>query len=56
MTPNTAEIAIIPLGPEDNECDVTGELCYLMANVTTANTIKSSDSGAYLEIKFTRDF
>ena len=37
------------------DCHVTGAECYLLVNVTTTNTIKSMESGAYLEVRLPQE-
>ena len=52
MLSNVADVAMTTLESDTTgECNRTGQTCYLLLNVTTANTLKSEDSGAYLEIR-----
>ena len=56
MRPNEATAVMQPIEDSDHHgCNFTGASCFLVVNITTANTIRSEETGAYLEVRLPPD-
>ena len=52
MLPNTIDTAMMALEHRDlDDCHQTGSICFLLLNITTANTPKDLVSGSFIQIQ-----